>query len=79
MDNTTDQQHATLLAASSKYANKVSPLLIACGLIQEGLNLNQALTDHAKNLKNELDAIKAGKAPDENNPAVRDGARQPAA
>jgi hypothetical protein len=53
-----EKQHAVLLAASAKFTNKVSPLLVACGLIQEGLNLNQAVVDHANNLKLENDELK---------------------
>jgi hypothetical protein len=47
-----------LLAASAKFTNKVSPLLVACGLIQEGMNLNQALVDHTNALKAEADELK---------------------
>jgi hypothetical protein len=53
-----EKQHALLLAASAKFTNKVSPLLVACGLIQEGLNLNQALVDHTGALKLEADELK---------------------
>jgi hypothetical protein len=74
MDGDLEKHHAALMAASAKYANKVSPLLIACGLIQEGLNLNQAIAGHADNLKKELDGIKKREAANKAHPTVRESA-----
>jgi hypothetical protein len=79
MDSNPDETHGALMAASAKYANKVSPLLIACGLIQEGVNLNQALAAHAAQLKKELDGFKKAEIANQNSAAVLDGAQRPPA
>lgn len=57
MENELEKQHATLVAAAAKYTNKVSPLLLACGLIQEGSNLNNVLAEHCQRLKDKIDEL----------------------
>jgi hypothetical protein len=59
------------MAASAKYTNKVAPLMVAFGLIQEGSNLNQALAVHCQRLKLEIDELKKAKAAVKDDRAVR--------
>jgi phage host-nuclease inhibitor protein Gam len=71
METNLDETHAALMVACAKYTNKVSPLMVAFGLIQEGSNLNQALGAHCQKLKKELDELKKSKIANENGGAIR--------
>lgn len=55
MDAELEKQHALLKGGVQKFTAKVSPLLVAMGLVQEAMGLTQALSDHCDKLKAELD------------------------
>ena len=50
VDPQIEKQHQALKAQSMRYAQKVSPLLVMSGLLQEALGLNQQLVTHADEL-----------------------------
>lgn len=53
-----DAQHAKLMGSVVRYSGKATALVIASGVIQEGLALNQALAEHCRALKKELDELR---------------------
>ena len=72
VDPKLENQHMALKAQSMRYAQKVSPLLVMSGLLQEALGLNQQLVTHADELRSAL--LKKNESVNENGGAVQNGA-----
>ena len=69
VDPQIEKQHQALKAQSMRYAQKVSPLLVMSGLLQEALGLNQQLVTHADELRSAL--LKKNESVNENGGAVQ--------
>jgi hypothetical protein len=72
VDPNLENQHLALKAQSMRYAQKVSPLLVMSGLLQEAMSLNQQLIAHADALRSEL--LKKKEVTNENGGAVQSNA-----